>query len=249
MTDRKPRADAFRALHVRGDPLVLFNAWDAGSAAAIARGGAKAIATGSWSVAGAHGFADGEAMPFDLAIANLKRIVDSVDLPVSIDLEAGYGDAPEDVARSVAAAGAAGAVGCNVEDGIPGGGFYESARQAERLAAARDADPLMFLNARIDTFLRADPATHAGLMDGALARAAAYADAGADGIFLPGLADEALVARAAEVIALPLNIMVMPSTPARARLAELGVARVSHGPGPWRLAMDAVEQAARAAMG
>ncbi|SMF61571.1 isocitrate lyase/PEP mutase family protein [Allosphingosinicella indica] len=249
MTDRKPRADAFRALHVRGDPLLLFNAWDAGSAAAIARAGAKAIATGSWSVAGAHGFADGEAMPFDLAIANLKRIVDSVDLPVSVDLEAGYGDAPEDVARSVAAAAAAGAIGCNLEDGIPAGGFYETPKQAERLAVARDADPLMFLNARIDIFLRADPASHAGLMEGALARAAAYADAGVDGIFLPGLADEALIARAAKAIALPLNIMAMPSTPALARLAELGVARVSHGPGPWRMAMDAVEHAARAAMG
>lgn len=249
MTDRKTRADAFRALHVRGDPLVLFNAWDAGSAAAIARGGAKAIATGSWSVAGAYGFADGQAMPFDLAMANLGRIIDSVDLPVSVDLEAGYGDAPEDVARSVAAAGAAGAIGCNLEDGIPGGGFYEPARQAERFAAARDADPLMFLNARIDTFLRADPSAHGELMEDALARAAAYADAGADGIFLPGLADEGLIARAADAIKLPLNIMAMPSTPPRARLAALGVARVSHGPGPWRLAMDAVEQAARAAMG
>ena len=101
MTDQTARAEAFLKLHVPGDPVVIFNAWDAGSARAVAAAGARAIGTGSWSVAAAHGYADGEKLPLELAIANLARIVAAVDLPVSIDLEAGYGPAPDDVARSV----------------------------------------------------------------------------------------------------------------------------------------------------
>lgn len=249
MTDRKMMADAFRALHVRGLPLILFNAWDAGSAAAVAKAGARAIATGSWSVAGANGFADGEEMPFDLALANLRRIIAAVGLPVTIDLESGYGRAPGAVAEHVAAAGEAGAAGCNLEDGIAGGeGLYPADEQARRLAAARAADPLVFLNARTDPFLRSKPQDHAGLMEDALARAAAYADAGADGIFVPGLADEALIGRFADASPLPVNIMMMPGVPSAARLAELGVARISHGPGPWMQAMAALEAAARDAM-
>ena len=95
MTDQARKAEQFRGLHVSGKPLVLFNIWDAGTAKAVASGGAKAIATGSWSVANANGFADGERIPLGLAIDNLRRIVGATQLPVTIDLESGYGDAPE----------------------------------------------------------------------------------------------------------------------------------------------------------
>ena len=102
MNDQRSRADEFRRLHVAGDPLVLFNAWDAGSARAVAAGGARAIATGSWSVAAAHGYTDGEALPIDLAIGNLERIVRAVELPVTIDFEGAYAVDPDGAAANVA---------------------------------------------------------------------------------------------------------------------------------------------------
>ncbi|MFL5183823.1 MAG: isocitrate lyase/phosphoenolpyruvate mutase family protein, partial [Microvirga sp.] len=116
MSDQMTKAQTFKALHVPGDPIILFNAWDAGSAKAVAASGAKAIATGSWSVAAAHGFEDGEHMPLDIALANLERIVAATDLPVTIDLESGYGTTAEEVGATVARALQAGAIGCNLED-------------------------------------------------------------------------------------------------------------------------------------
>jgi len=119
-------------LHVPGKPLVLFNIWDAGSARAVALAGGKAIATGSWSVANANGFADGERMPLALAIDNLRRIVGVTDLPVTVDLESGYGDAANVVGETVGLAIDAGAVGCNLEDSFPANGtLRETVDQAD----------------------------------------------------------------------------------------------------------------------
>jgi 2-methylisocitrate lyase-like PEP mutase family enzyme len=242
-------------LHQPGRPLVLFNAWDAGSARVIAQAGAKAIATGSFSVAAAHGFDDGEEqLPLDLALANLARIVATVDLPVSLDFERGYGDTPDAVAASITAAIAAGAIGFNIEDGFGERSLRPAEDQAARLAAARraaDASGVAaFVNARIDTFLVAPPDTHdEALLSEALRRAKLYVDAGADGIFLPGLARADLIAIAGAAAPAPLNIMAMRTTPDAATLASLGVARISHGPGPWRLAMRALSEAAEAAFG
>jgi 2-methylisocitrate lyase-like PEP mutase family enzyme len=253
MTDQRTRAEEFRRLHVAGDPLVLFNAWDAGSARAVAAGGARAIATGSWSVAAAHGYPDGEGLPLDLAISNLERIVRSVELPVTIDLESGYGTKAGTVAETLTRALRAGAVGCNIEDSVIGGdGLYEPQEQAARLRAARAAADRMsipaFINARTDVFLKAEPARHdATLVDIALQRAATYAAAGASGIFVPGLTDAALIGRLCTASPLPVNVMVLPALPPRPELARLGVARISHGPGPYRAAMRFLEDAARAA--
>src|SRR5262245_20207035 len=97
MTSHELKAETFKALHVRGQPLILFNVWDAGSAGAVASAGAKAIATGSWSVAGANGYEDGEQLPISAALDNLRRIVKATDLPVSVDLESGYGETPAQV--------------------------------------------------------------------------------------------------------------------------------------------------------
>jgi 2-methylisocitrate lyase-like PEP mutase family enzyme len=253
MSDQVTKAQTFKALHVPGNPIILFNVWDAGSAKAVAAGGAKAIATGSWSVAAAHGFEDGEYMPFDLALANLARIVAATDLPVTIDLESGYGTTPEDVGATVARALQAGAIGCNIEDSSrETGPLRETSEQTARLKSARNAADRLgipaFLNARTDVFLIAPSETHEGLVGDALARAHAYADAGADGLFVPGLVDEALIARVVEGSPLPVNIMANASAPPAARLAELGVARISHGPGPYRTMMKALENAARAAL-
>ena len=255
MPTQQERARAFQALHVPGDPVVLYNVWDAGSAQAVARAGARALATGSWSVAAAHGYGDGEKLPLELALANLERIVAAVELPVTLDLEAGYGRAPAAVGESAARALAAGAVGFNLEDRIIGEpGLYPVADQAARLGAARAAAEragvAAFLNARTDLFLKADSARHdEALVDAALERARAYAAAGASGLFAPGLVDERLIEKLCAASPLPVNIMVLPKAPPARRLAELGVARISHGPGPYRLAMQALEEAARQALG
>jgi 2-methylisocitrate lyase-like PEP mutase family enzyme len=250
MSDHSSKAQQFRALHVPGKPLVLFNVWDAGSAKSVAAGGAKAIATGSWSVANANGFADGERVPLTFAIENLRRIVAATSLPVSIDLESGYGDTPNVVGETVRLAIEAGAVGFNLEDSFPATGkLRDMADNADRIRVARhtaDAEKF-FINARTDVFFQGAPETHnQQMLKEAVKRACAYADAGADGIFAPGLVDIALISRLAKASPLPLNIMVSNLTPPMRDLAEAGVARVSHGPGPYLVAMKALEEAARA---
>ncbi|MBM1172554.1 isocitrate lyase/PEP mutase family protein [Microvirga arabica] len=245
-------AESFRSLHVPGRPLVLFNVWDAGSAKAVAAGGAQAIATGSWSVAAANGFRDGEQISLDLCLANLQTLAGAVDLPVTVDLESGYGADPSAVRVTVARALEAGAVGCNLEDSFPENGtLREAADQTARLKAARAAADALgipaFLNARTDVFFQVGPAQHdQSMVEVALERGRTYADAGANGLFVPGLVDERLIGRLVEGSPLPVNIMVGEKTPPTSRLSELGVARISHGPGPYLLAMRALENAARA---
>jgi len=242
----------FAALHVPGAPLVLVNVWDAGSAKAVAAAGAKAIATGSASVAAASGFSDAEALPLDLAIANARRIVGAVDLPVSIDFEGGYAVAPDALASNVTLLAATGAIGCNFEDQVIGGsGMHAPEVQAARIAAIRAATgPAFFINARTDIFLQAAPETHdAAKVDAAIARAHAYAAAGASGFFVPGLADLDLLGRACRESPLPVNFMAFPGAPDAAAVAAAGVARISHGPFPYRAAMQTVEEAARGLLG
>jgi 2-methylisocitrate lyase-like PEP mutase family enzyme len=254
MASQLDRAAAFQRLHVKGSPLVLYNIWDAGTAQVVARAGAKAIATGSWSVAAAHGFSDGETMPLESALANLREIVGAVELPVTIDLEAGYGAAPSVVAESASKVLQAGAIGFNLEDQVMGTDtLYSIAEQSARVRAAREAADRVgipaFINARTDLFLKADPARHDGaLVAAAIERAEAYATAGASGFFAAGLVDEALIGRLCAACPLPVNILVRPNTASGKRLAELGVARISYGPGPYRAATQAMEAAARAAL-
>src|SRR3954468_14575501 len=196
------KARLFSSLHKPGDPVILYNAWDAGSAAAVAEAGAKAIATGSWSVAAAQGFHDAEALPLDLAIANAGRVVASVDLPVTIDFEGGYAVAPDALAANIKRLAGTGAIGCNFEDQVIGGdGIHPFALQAERIRAARDAvGPGFFINARTDIFLKAKRESHdAAMVEAALERGRAYADAGASGFFVPGLADLSLLERVCAV--------------------------------------------------
>ena len=252
MSTQATKAQAFRSLHVPGRPLVLFNIWDAGSAKAVASAGARALATGSWSVASANGFADGEHVPLDFAIDNLARIVAVSELPVTIDLESGYGESAAASAGSVARAIAAGAIGCNLEDSFPqDGSLRDVGDQAERIAGARraasEAGNALFINARTDVFFQKPADAHDAAMVGAvLDRAKAYAEAGADGLFAPGLVDETLIGRLAAASPMPLNIMVEANTPSLARLSDLGVARVSHGPRPYLAMMKMLADAAQA---
>jgi 2-methylisocitrate lyase-like PEP mutase family enzyme len=237
--------NSFAGLHVPGDPLILYNIWDAGSAAAVAKAGAKAIATGSWGVAGAHGFKDGETFPLDKVLTNLREIVAVTDLPVTIDMEAGYGETPADVTRAVTRAADAGAVGINLEDKDPATReLFATDIAAARIAAAAASG--VFVNARADLFILTPPAEHSrDVADTLLERARAYADAGAGGLFVPYLTDEALIAYVCEAAPLPVNILIHPDGPRHARLAELGVARISHGHGPWAAAMDWLTEQAR----
>jgi 2-methylisocitrate lyase-like PEP mutase family enzyme len=246
--DRQKLFRRFARLHRPGDPLILFNAWDAGSARAIAEAGAPAIATGSWSVAAAHGYADGEALPLDLAVANAERIAAAVDVPVSIDFEGGYGVSPDEVWHSAALLAQSGAIGCNLEDRhVRGDGLHSIGRQAERIAAVRDATaPFFFINARTDLFLKAPAQDHGEQMNEAVERCHAYAEAGAAGLFVPGLVDRDLIARLCERAPLPVNIMALPAAPDADELALLGVARISHGPGPYRQMLRALSLAAAA---
>src|SRR5262245_19852238 len=254
MSAQSAKAECFRSLHVSGRPLVLFNIWDAGSAKVVASQGARALATGSWSVAAANGFADGERVPLDLAIDNLARIVSANDLPVTVDLESGYGETAGEVAQSVARAIEAGAVGCNLEDSFPrDGSLRDTDEQAERIAgarrAARDSGVAMFINARTDVFFQKPAQAHdEAMVRAALDRAKMFARAGADGLFVPGMVDETLIGHLVEGSPLPVNIMVETNTPSLSRLAELGVARVSHGPGPYLAVMKMLAAAARAAL-
>jgi 2-methylisocitrate lyase-like PEP mutase family enzyme len=251
MLTPKEKAEYFRTLHVPGRPVVLFNIWDAGSAKAVAAAGARAIATGSWPVANANGYADGERVPLDFAIDNLFRIAQAVDVPVTVDLESGYGKTAAEAGRAVDRTIQAGAIGCNLEDSFPENRtLREAAEQVERIKHARKAadgaNVSYFINARTDVFFQGSPRgdDDAKLAD-VLGRARAYADAGANGLFVPGLTGETLIARLAEASPLPLNIMVGEKTPSLSKLAQLSVARVSHGPQPYLAMMKALEEAAR----
>jgi 2-methylisocitrate lyase-like PEP mutase family enzyme len=240
------------SLHRPGDPVVLYNAWDAGSARAVAEAGAKAIATGSWSVAAAQGYFDAEALPLELALANAARVAEAVELPVTIDFEGAYAVEPEAAAANVARLQATGAVGCNFEDQVIGGeGLHPTDRQAARIRAIRKAVGAdFFINARTDIFLKAKPDTHdAAMVDKALERGRAYADAGASGFFVPDLADLPLLERLCSASPLPVNFMAFPGAPAAADLAAAGVARISHGPFPYRLMMKALKDKAEAIYG
>jgi len=246
-------ADIFKSLHIKSDPVILFNVWDAGTAKIVQSSGAKAIATGSFPVAMAHGFADGEKIPLPLMLENLRRIVGAVDLPVTADIEGGYGVKTSVVADTVTQVLKTGAVGFNFEDQIVGGQDLHTIEiQSRRVAAAREAADRagsnIFLNARTDLFLKAKPAEHADLLDQALERATAYGGAGANGFFAPGLTDALLIKQLCAQCPLAINILALPHAPNATVLADLGVARISHGPVPYKKMAVWFEEQAKAAI-
>lgn len=253
MTDND-KARSFAALHAPGRPLVLTNIWDAGSARAVAEAGAPAIATGSWAVARAQGYDDGENLPFDAALTTLRRITATITLPVTFDIETGYARDPATLADNIARVIGAGAIGINIEDqDIGGTGLLEAKEQARRLAAIRaraETEGIaLFINARTDVFFKgAKVEDHPRLLPEAIARARAYADAGASGLFVPGLKDTGLIGDLCAATSLPVNVMKLGDAPPVAALAAAGVARISQGPGPYLAAMKLVADMARGAL-
>jgi 2-methylisocitrate lyase-like PEP mutase family enzyme len=243
--------EEFAKVHIAGSPLVLFNAWDAGSAAAVAKSGAKAIATGSASVSMANGFGDGQEVPLELALANAARIVNTVHLPVTVDFEGGYATDADGLTANARRLAGIGAIGCNFEDQVVGTDrLYDIADQVARIAALRaGVGQDFFINLRTDLFLKAASAAHdQALADHAIERGKAYADAGANGFFIPGLRDLALVERITNAVPLPVNAMHLPNGPTRAEWAEAGIARVSHGPFPYMAMQEWLTGQAQAAL-
>lgn len=242
------RFETFASLHRPGDPVILYNIWDPGSAKAVAAAGAKAIATGSHPVGDASGFGDGQQVPIDFVIDNAKRIVGAVDLPVTVDFESAYSVEADEAGANVARLKAAGVVGCNFEDQVIGGqGLHPLDRQCRRIRAIRDAvGTEFFINARTDLFLKTQDYDEA-LVDETIERGKAFADSGASGFFVPRLSDLKQVERVVREVPLPLNLIAFPGAPSNRDWANAGVARISYGPFPLRELMKQFEEAARAA--
>ena len=240
----------FAALHVSGDPVILYNIWDVGSAHAVVAGGAKALATGSHPVADAHGWPDGEQVPIDFALANVKRIADAVEVPLAVDFEGAYSANLATGAANVARLKAAGAVGCNFEDQVIGGeGLHPLELQVRRITAIRAAvGDDFFINARTDLLLKHKD-TDDALVDEAIVRGKAFADAGASGFFVPRIADPRHIERVVREVPLPLNAIAFPGAPPKAEWAAAGVARISHGPFPHKALMATLTEMAKAAIG
>lgn len=241
--------ETFAALHVPGDPLVLYNIWDPGSAVAVAEAGAKVLATGSHPVGDASGFGDAHKVPLAYVLDNARRIIGATNLPLTVDFEGAYSTDPEEGAANVARLKETGAVGCNFEDQVVGGeGLHPLELQAQRIAAIRQAvGDEFFINARTDLFIKTE-AHDDVLVDEVIARGKAFADAGACGFFVPRLSQPRQVERVVREVPLPLNLIAFPGAPAKQEWANAGVARISHGPFPFRRLMQQFVANAREAM-
>jgi 2-methylisocitrate lyase-like PEP mutase family enzyme len=250
--DHVARAERFHRLHDAPRPFRLVNAWDRFSARVFGLAGAPAVGTSSFAVALAHGYQDGQRIPWAVARDVVADIVDAAgDVPVTADIEAGQGPSPADVAAAVDDVITAGAVGVNIEDSLPEapGQLFTIEDQCDRLRAARAAAERrslpLFINARCDVYFGAR-------LDGTerprqlLERATAYAEAGASGVFVPGLADLDVLARLCGTVGVPVNVMVQPGLPGVEALASVGVRRISQGGASILLAAGYLERMTRA---
>jgi 2-methylisocitrate lyase-like PEP mutase family enzyme len=230
-------------LHTAPELLRVVNVWDVVSATTIAAlPETRALATASHSIAATFGYPDGERIPLDLHLSMIERIVAAVDVPVSADLEAGYGDAGETVRRAIEV----GVVGANLEDQAKP--LAEALRCVEKAVAAAEEEAVPFaLNARTDVFLRAGDRDRGEVLADAIERGRAYLDAGATCFFVPGLLQDAeLEALVAALGRRRVSVIGVPGSQSPARFEELGLARVSYGPWTQRVALTALQDAATA---
>ena len=240
MTSTPERASALLDLHTDPTLLTLVNVWDVASARVVAQtAGTTALATASHAIAAMYGYEDGEHIPRDLMLEAVGRVADAVDLPVTADLEAGYGDSAETVRRAIGL----GVVGCNIEDQMKPLAEATGVVQAVLQAAAAEGVPDFVLNARTDAFLRAGDRDPDAVLADAIERGRAFLDAGAPVVFVPGRLVEAQVVALVEAFGPQrLTMLPVPGAPSLARLEELGVARVSFGPFPQRVALTALQE-------
>jgi 2-methylisocitrate lyase-like PEP mutase family enzyme len=243
MSASSTSAARFRALHAKGELLLLPNAWDAGSARLFEAAGARAIATTSAGLAWSCGWPDGDALPPRALAAAVAAIARVISVPLSTDVEGGYADEPAAVGETVAALADAGVVGINLEDGAEAPERLCAKIEAVKRAAARNGADV-FVNARTDVYLRGLVSCERALEE-TLARGRRYRDAGADGFFVPRLSERDAIRTVAAEIDLPLNLLVGPGLAPPAELQALGVRRVSAGSG---LAAAAYGVARRAAV-
>jgi 2-methylisocitrate lyase-like PEP mutase family enzyme len=241
------KASAFRAMHTGPETLVLPNVWDVASARIIEESGFRAIATSSAGVAFSLGYPDGQKISRDEMLAAVARIARAVKVPVTADVESGYGKAPEDAARTARDVIGAGAVGMNLEDvsGDSARPLAELPLQLEKIRAVREAAsnlnvPLV-LNARTDVYLLGvgEPGSR---YDETVRRLSAFRDAGADCVFVPGLQDAAIIGRMVSDLKCPVNILAGPGAPSLPELHRLGVARVSLGSAPMRATLGLLQR-------
>jgi 2-methylisocitrate lyase-like PEP mutase family enzyme len=243
------KAGALRGMHAGAEILVLPNAWDVASAVVFEKAGARAIATSSAGVAFSLGYADGQQISRAQMMEVVARIAAKVSVPVTADAEAGYGRAPEDVAKTTLAVIEAGAVGFNLEDMDEGSSavLFSMEDQVERVRAAREAAKQagvnVVINARTDVFL-GEVGEPAKRLDETVRRLNAYRAAGADCLFAPGVTDAPTIAELVRQVAGPLNILAGSDAPTIGELQKLGVARVSLGSGMMRVALTAARDAA-----
>jgi 2-methylisocitrate lyase-like PEP mutase family enzyme len=240
--EQRERAELFHRLHAGPAPLMLPNAWDAGSARVIENAGAKAIATTSAGMAWALGYPDGEQLPVQELLAACRRVCQVATVPVSVDIERGYGRDAQATSELAGALIQMGVVGINIEDGTEPGTqtLAKPSVLCERIAGvramARRHDLPFFINARIDTYLSSLPPE--ARLEETRKRALAYIDAGADGIFVPGLADATEIATLVRWLPVPLNVYAgYPGAPVSQVLQQLGVRRISLGCGPIQAAL------------
>lgn len=232
----------FRDLHRGPDLLLLANAWDAGSARVIEDLGARAIATTSAGLAWSRGYPDGDALPLPRLLDAVREIARVIRVPLSVDVEGGYSDDPAQVAEVVSAMIEAGAVGINLEDGAASPELTCRKIEAVREAAQRAGTDL-FVNLRTDVYLR-KLAGDGRAVEEVVRRAALYRDAGADGLFVPGLSDAGEIAAVLASIALPLNLMMVPTLPPIDELQAFGVRRLSAGSAISQAAMGTLSRLA-----
>ena len=246
---QRAKAQRFLELH-RGPRLLLIgNAWDAGSAKVFAAAGVQALGTSSAGIALSFGLPDGERITRERMLERVREITAAVAIPVTADLEAGYGTTPEAAAKTARAAIAAGAVGMNLEDITPKDGrLVDVPKQVKKIQAVGKvaaAGRIAFvLNARVDVFLR-QVGTPESRFDETVRRANAYLDAGAACAFIPGVSDGYTIGRLVRAVHGPVNILAVPGTPPIAELERLGVRRVSVGSGPMRATLALTQRIAR----
>jgi len=254
MTTQAAKAERLRALHLSSQPLILVNVWDVVSARIVESLGFPAVATTSAGVAWAEGFADGERISREHMLSRVARIAGAVDVPVTADLEGGYGETVDDAVATARGALAAGAVGLNFEDAAKGpGALLDVKTQTARIAAMReagnDAGVPLVINARTDIFLAGIGDDATWRLREAIERSNLYLAAGADCAFVPGVTDEATIANLAAGIRGPLNVLAGAGMPTYERLAKLGVARISLGSGAMAYALAKFKDLAARARG
>ena len=247
--EQKRKAEALRALHHRADPLLLVNVWDIASARIVEQAGFSALATTSAGIAFAEGYPDGQQIHPDRMFTRVAQIAQGVSVPVTADVEAGYGQTPERVFRTVQDVISGGAVGMNFEDatGDAERPLADLSLQVERIHAIREAaskfDVALVLNARTDVYLL-QVGEMSSRYDETVRRLSAFRDAGADCLFAPGIRDIETIGRLVKDLDCPLNILAVPGGPSVPELAALGVKRISLGSGPMRAAMGALRRLA-----